>query len=325
MDKSVGTGRGLFRPARSMSCGDSRRPHPGDFGVAPNHVGPLANRCFLLFLGKPKFIRLPGVYMSRFRLVVLIALIKAVVPEVAASQSIGTDRPDFVESSSTVGKGNVQIEGSVAFDETTTLGVEVENFTTPFLFRVGIADRWELRLESDWFIRSTLDDGAAPEVTTQGISDFAVGVKWAFFAPETGSAPAMAALVHLDLPTGSDAFGGKGVRPSLRVVAEWALGDWGIGVMPGILYDRDGDERFVSGIFGAVVGRGLTDSVRAFVEIAFEQIASDQRGGNVGFVDFGGTFLLNPRWQLDAAAVVGLTDQSLDYGFTFGLSGLLPR
>ncbi|HBE00455.1 MAG TPA: transporter, partial [Gemmatimonadetes bacterium] len=75
--------------------------------------------------------------------------------------------------------------------------------------------------------------------------------------------------------------------------------------MPGILYDRDDDERFVSGIFGAVVGRGLTDSVRAFVEIAFEQIAGDQRGGNVGYVDFGGTFLLNPRWQLDAAAAMG--------------------
>ena len=135
----------------------------------------------------------------------------------------------------------------------------------------------------------------------------------------------MAALVHADLPTGSDSFRGDGARPSLRVVAEWALaGDWGIGVMPGILYDRTGDERFVSGIFGAVVGKGLTDSLRAFVEIAFEQIAGDQRGGNVGFVDFGGTYLLSPRWQLDAAWVVGVTDQAIDYGFTVGLSGLLP-
>ena len=94
---------------------------------------------------------------------------EAIIPGAAAAQSIGTDRPDFVESSSTVGKGSVQIEGSVAFDETETLGGEVENFTTPFLFRVGIADGWELRLESDWFIRSTLEEGeAAPEVTTQG-------------------------------------------------------------------------------------------------------------------------------------------------------------
>ena len=264
--------------------------------------------------------------MSHFRVVLLIALTRAVVPGAAVSQSIGTDRPDFVESSSTVGKGSVQIEGSVAFDKTETLGGEVENFTTPFLFRVGIADGWELRLESDWLIRSTLDEGGtAPEVTTQGVSDFAVGVKWAFFAPETGTAPAMAALVHADLPTGSDAFRGSGTRPSFRVVAEWALGAWGIGVMPGILYDRDDPDRFFSGIFGAVVGKGLTNSVRAFVEIAFDQIAEDQHGGNVGYVDFGGTFLLNPRWQLDAAAALGVTDQALDFGLTFGLSGLLPR
>ena len=263
--------------------------------------------------------------MFRFRAAAFIALTGAVLPGAGASQSIGTDRPDFVESSSTVGKGSVQIEGSVAFDETETLGTEVENFTTPFLFRVGIADGWELRLESDWFTRNTVGDGAT-EVTSQGVSDFAVGVKWAFFAPESGSAPAMAALVHADLPTGSDDFRGEGTRPSLRVVAEWALeGDWGIGIMPGITYDRAGDERFVSGILAAVVGKGLTDTFRAFVEIAFEQIAKDQYGGNVGFVDFGGTFLLNPRWQLDAAAVVGVTDQAIDYGFTLGLSGLIPR
>ena len=265
--------------------------------------------------------------MFRFRVAVLVTLTHAVVPGTVLSQSIGTDRPDFVESSSTVGKGNVQIEGSVAFDETEILGTEVENWTTPFLFRVGIADAWELRLESDWFVRSTLEEGeGAPELTTNGVFDFAVGVKWAFFAPETGGAPAMAALVHADLPTGSDEFRGSGTRPSLRFVAEWALeGDWGIGVMPGIRYDRDDSGRFTSGIFGAVVGKGLTDSLRAFVEIAFEQIAKDQHGGNVGFVDFGGTFLLNPRWQLDAAAVVGVTEQATDFGFTVGVSGLFPR
>jgi len=47
--------------------------------------------------------------------------------------------------------------------------------------------------------------------------------------------------------------------------------------------------------------------------------------GALGVVNFGGTFLLNPRWQLDAAAAVGVTDQAPDVGFTLGLSGLFPR
>lgn len=245
----------------------------------------------------------------------------------AHAQTIGTDRPDFVESSSTVGRGNIQVEGSVAFDHTEMFGTEVDNWTTPFLFRVGIADSWELRLESDWLVSSRLDDDTPGGLnrTTTGVSDVAFGVKWAFLKSK-GAGPAMAALVHADLPSGSDDFRGRGTRPSLRIVAEWALeGDWGIGIMPGVVYDRDDDGRFAAGILGAVVGKGITERTRAFVEIAFEQLAEDEHGGNVGFVDFGGTFLLNDRWQLDAAAVVGVTDRAPDLGFTLGLSGLFVR
>ena len=86
--------------------------------------------------------------------------------------------------------------------------------------------------------------------------------------------------------------------------------------------DQAGGERFVSGIFGAVVSRDIIESLNGFAEIAFEQIAGDSRGGNVGFVDFGVTFLLNPRWQLDTAAAVGITEQAVDYALTFGVSGL---
>ena len=55
--------------------------------------------------------------------------------------------------------------------------------------------------------------------------------------------------------------------------------------MPGILYDRDAEDRFVSGIFAAVVGKGLTESLRAFVEIAYSQVARDRSGGKVGYVE----------------------------------------
>ncbi len=264
----------------------------------------------------------PGSAMFRFRVSFLLALTGSVLPRAALSQNIVPDRPVLAESSLTVGKGRVQIEGGVVFDKTKTEGTDLKNFSTPFLFRIGFADTWEARLESDWYGRSTESLGASG-TTNNGVSDIALGVKWAFFAPETGNAPAMATLVHVEFPTGSAEFRGDGARPSLRVTLEWALeGDWGIGVMPGILLDQMGDERFASGIFGAVVGKGFGDSFGAFVEVGFQQIAKDEQGGNVGFVDFGVTFLLNPRWQLDTAAAVGITPQAVDYGLTFGLSGL---
>ena len=257
--------------------------------------------------------------MFHLRVAGLFALTGAILPVTAFSQTIVTDRPDFVEAASTVGKGSIQIEAGVAVSET-----EAEDFGTPFLLRVGFADAWEARVETFGYRRSTEEVGPS-EVTTDGVSDFAAGVKWAFFAPESGNAPAMGALVHLRLPTGSNDFQGDGTVPSLRISAEWDLGDdWGIGIMPGIRYDRLGDERFVAGLIGAVAGKGLTDTFRVFAEIAFEQIAKDHNGGDVGFVDFGGTFLLNPRWQLDASTFVGITDQAPDYGFSLGVSGLFP-
>jgi len=263
--------------------------------------------------------------MYRVQTAFITALASLVVAAPAVSQTIATDRPDFVESSSTVGKGSIQMEGAVAFEKRSALVIETEAFTTPFLLRVGVADGWELRIESDWFTRSTTR-GEVGQLTTNGLADFALGAKWAFFAPETGDAPSMAVLGHADLPTGSGDFRGDGMRPSIRITAEWSLpGDWGIGIMPGVLYDRTGDNRFISGIFGAVVGKGLTDSLRAFVELAFDQMAGRQYGGTSGYIDYGITFLLNPRWLLDAGFALGITDQAPDSGFTFGLSGLLPR
>ena len=251
-------------------------------------------------------------------------VVVALFPGVAHAQSIGTDRPDFVESSSTVGARNLQVEGAVAFDHSSVPGLDVDNITTPVLLRVGIADSWELRLESDWLISSGVTDTATggEKLSKIGMSDLDLGVKWAFHASD-GAGPSMAALVHAVLPTGSDDFRGKGMRPSLRVTMEWALGrTWDIGVMPGILCDRDDLGSFASGILALAVGKGLTDRFGTFAEVAFEQISEKQRGSSVAFVAFGATLLLNDYWQLDTAVAVGLTDQSPDYGLTLGLSGL---
>lgn len=58
---------------------------------------------------------------------------------------IATDRPDFVESSATVGKNRFQVETSIAFDTKKADGLEEDSYTTPTLLRYGFADVWEAR------------------------------------------------------------------------------------------------------------------------------------------------------------------------------------
>ena len=290
--------------------------------------------------------------LSAFSPVVSSIALAIALPGLAIAQvPIGTDRPDFVESSSTVGAGAIQVEGSFAFDTETTGVGNIDTWATPFLFRVGIANSWELRLESDWFTQyrvteQTLSNSTSElnsrQITTNGISDFSVGVKWSFFPSEESSRPAMAALVHADLPIGSAELRGFGIRPSFRVVAEWSFhipwidgdyvdqgdfrGDWGIAIMPGFQLDRDEFSRYPSGVLGLVISRGLfSPRFRVFSEMAFEQITRDEYGGNIGLIQTGGTFLLNDWWQIDSAVAFGLTDNAPNFGMTFGLSGLFLR
>ena len=254
-----------------------------------------------------------------------------------AQESLVTDRPDFVESSSVVNPGMLQVEGSFATDRTSLKPGNIENMSTPFLFRLGIFPDVEARLESDWYTRRTTNGLQSRSGSVGGVSDMSIGIKWAFSAgDEDIGQPAMAALVHADFPTGSQEFKGSGIRPSLRISAEWNVRmpwedptstdkDWGVGVMPGVMLDRnERDDSFYSGIFGFVISKGiLIPDLRAFTEVAFEQVQSVQNGGSLGFIQAGSTYLLNPSWQLDAAFAIGITENASDLGFTIGLSGFL--
>lgn len=60
---------------------------------------------------------------------------------------IVTDRPDFTEASSTVGKGRVQLEGGYTFSRNRETGVREDHSYPELLLRVGLfADWFEFRL-----------------------------------------------------------------------------------------------------------------------------------------------------------------------------------
>ena len=256
--------------------------------------------------------------MHRHRTLLLAAALCS-APCLAGDDAIATDRPDFVESSNTVGRGRVQLATSVAWERDAADGTAVEAFSTPSLVRVGVSDRWELRLESDGWLRSHLRAAGASE-TARGGADVSVGAK--YHLRDRDGAPSMAWLLHADLPTGDRAFAGHGVRPSLRFVAEWDLPrDLSLGVMPGLVREDDGSGRdYTAGIFGVVVGKAWTPRFRSFVELAAEQLARPRDGGNDVSLDLGGAWLLTEGMQLDMAMSAGLSEAAPDRSVTVGFS-----
>jgi len=236
--------------------------------------------------------------------------------------AISTDRPDFVESSVVVGKGRVQVETSAAFERSSRDGVRERLVSTPTLLRFGITDTTEFRLETDgWLHGWSRGPGQADASDASGMADTSVGVKWHLRDGKEG-VPALAVLLHADLPSGARRVGSSGVRPSLRGVAEWDLpDDYSLGVMPGLAYERnDEGKRYTSGIFAVSLGKDFNPAWHGYVEFAAPQIARGRDGGSQMSFDFGATHLLSKQVQVDAGLALGLNRNTPDLAVSVGIS-----
>jgi hypothetical protein len=235
--------------------------------------------------------------------------------------SIVTDRPDFVESSAVVGKGRLQVETSLAAERSGRDGVTTRATSTPTLLRIGVSEDLELRVETDGRVRSWWR--GAENGQASGMADTSLGVKWHVRdGAGEGGAPSLGLLLHADLASGARAVRADGVRPSLRGVAEWELGNaMSLGLMPGLASERaDDGRRFTSAIFGVVLGKQWNPRWRSFVELAAPRIARARSGGSLLAFDVGAAWLLTPQCQLDAAVSAGLNRNTPDLAITLGLS-----
>ena len=256
---------------------------------------------------------------------VLGALLLAAAPAWAADapdDAIEPDQPGIVESSSTVGKGKVLIETGLGYQRDKSDGVRSRLWSTPTLLRFGFAQDWEFRVETDGYQRLRATD-AGGTTTASGWADTALGVKWHVQeADGDTNTPGLAWLLHFDMDSGSSAFRGNGVRPSLRLTAEWDLPhDWSAGLIGGLYRDRrDDGGHFVGGILGASLGWPINDRWKGYVEIAGDQLASNRNGGRSISAGTGVTWLVDKRLQLDASINRGLTKQTADWVLGLGVS-----
>lgn len=255
-------------------------------------------------------------------LLFFVSLLSADIAIAQQVDEISTDRPDFVESSEVVGKGRVQIETGYVLERNTANGSRDRQTTTPTLLRIGVEEDWELRFETDGKTSQRSESLANGTVqSSSGYSDLSVGVKWHMLDAK-GLLPSMAVLVHADIDSGSTAFRGQGVRPSVRFTQEWELpSDISLGIMEGVIHDQNElGQRFNSGIFGITMSKGWTEKFRTFIEFASPQIARAQHGGSLASFDLGITYLLTPTLQLDVAAFKGLNQRTPDLAIGAGIS-----
>jgi outer membrane putative beta-barrel porin/alpha-amylase len=226
-----------------------------------------------------------------------------------------SDRPDFTESTATMKRGEVQLEGGDTFEHAASVKT---NTIGELLLRIGLAPRAELRIEPGSYTKVTSPDGDA-----SGWVDAAVGTKLRLYEPPNENpsfVPTVSLIVLTSVPTGSAEFRETKLQPEAKLAAEWTLSDRiGVATNFNVSRPRD-DENGRYTVFEGSVSFGfeLTRRLGAYTEVFgfAPQLSSvgHSRYGNTGL-----TFSLTPDFQLDLRGGMGFNGVQPDYFVGAGL------
>lgn len=229
-----------------------------------------------------------------------------------------TDRPDFTEAGSTVGRGIAQLEFGYTYTSDDSGGVETRSHSFPeTLLRYGILVDW-LELRVGWNDASEEATG----VTVDGSEDLYLGFKIGL-TPQAGILPEMALIPQMTVPTGHDTFSADEVLPGVNWIFAWEINDF-ISTAGSTQFNRAVDDvtgdTFTEWAQSWTVAYSLSDQWGAYTEwYAFFPHSADtaqvEHYFNGGF-----TYLVSNDVQWDIRAGTGLNGAADDFFVGTGLS-----
>ncbi len=233
-------------------------------------------------------------------------------------EDLATDRPDFTEASSTVGRRVLQIESGYTYVfNNDGAGQSITHNYPEALFRYGILTDWlELRVASNVLnLSNPLFSGTAYDDLYLG---FKIGL-----TPQEGILPEMALVPQMNIPTGSDVVSAKRVLPGLNWLYGWEISEL-LSLYASTQYNESVDSG-TSDIYSewaqsATINYSLTEKFGGFTEwFALFPTSADTEKPQYYF-DGGIFYRFTQDVQWDFRSGVGLNDAADDYFVGTGLS-----
>lgn len=243
------------------------------------------------------------------------------LPTPKLEEALKTDRPDFTEASTTVGKGALQIE----FGYTYTFNREGnstlrEHSLGEVLLRYGVLADWlELRL-AVLPINLKQSDGTH-RLIAQGVEDLYLGTKLALTAQDDWL-PEMALTPQITVPTGSSIFNGGDVHYGVNWLYGWDITDeWSFA--GSTQFNRGLDnfgQHFVEFAQSFTVGHSFTETVGGYAEWFVLMPTRSEVGPTEHYFNGGFTWKLSNDIQYDIRGGAGLNAAAADYFIGTGLA-----
>lgn len=234
------------------------------------------------------------------------------------NEPLVTDRPDFTESGTTVGKGVAQLEFGYTFTDTSA--GPAHSLGEP-LVRYGVFAEW---LEFRVGLAPANQRASAGEDRHTGTEDLYLGFK-AGLTPQDGLLPETALIPQINAPTGSNAFTSDHFEPGVNLIYSWEIND-SLATAGSTQWNRriDSGKDYLEMAQSWTLAYSLTDKLGAYTEWygMFPSGATTERPQH--YLNGGFTYLISNDVQLDIRAGVGLNSQSDDFFFGTGMSIRLP-
>ncbi|MEO8036764.1 MAG: transporter, partial [Acidobacteriota bacterium] len=162
---------------------------------------------------------------------------------------ISADRPGIADGSQTVKRGQFQIEAGLQEEHDRSDGIDSRQLLTPSLFRYGVTDRFEARIESDAYQRLRIV-GPDSRATSTGWAPVAIGFKVHFVDEALDQhRPSMGLIVRFVPPSGTSDFRSDRASGDVRFAADYELGKWSLNPNLGVAVGPDDENRnFVSAL-----------------------------------------------------------------------------
>lgn len=228
------------------------------------------------------------------------------------AQELVTDRPDQTESSVTVPKRSLQIEGGFLYASLKENSLNIKETLLPtVLFRYGLTKGIELRLVAQ---NGKIKNDS---ITINGLSDLEIGTKIQLLKKENIKTE-IAFLTHVIVPTGKQEL----TNGKAGVVSKFAFSYPASNVMEtgcNIGYSNFGYDNG-SLIYSLVGGFSITDKISAYIEPYGEYLNFKKWFMNA---DAGFTCLLQENFQFDFSFGTGI-NYKMKY-IALGFSWRIPE
>ncbi len=237
---------------------------------------------------------------------------------------LATDRPDFTESSTNVGRGKLQVEMGYTYFRDRQGGVTQQDHTVPeLLLRYGIFADW-LELRIGHTFGQTQVDSLLQSSGDGGGQDLYLGIGVALME-QRGILPELKFNLQTFVPVGADVYTAREMLPGINVLYGWDIIEdkWTLGASTG--FNRRANDLngfYLEAAQSVTTGISLTEKLGMFIEsfAFFPDGARDPSIGPEYYADSGFSYLLRKNLQLDIRAGVGLNRHATDFFTGAGLA-----